>query len=211
MISIGLVGGIASGKSEVARLLSRRGAHVVDADLVAHETYAPGTPGYEALLAAFGNDLLAADGTIDRQRLGEIVFKDPAHLKQLTDIVWPLARARVEALQREAAAQGLAVFVLEAPLLLEAGWRGLVDQVWLVRAADAAVRERLRGRGLSPEDVEARLAARQVAAAEATADLVIENDGDLQALERAVDDAGAKLTQTAGKDANGSPRPLGEG
>jgi dephospho-CoA kinase len=190
MLTIGLTGGIASGKSEVARLLAARGAHVVDADRVAHGVYAPGSEGHAALVAAFGPQILAPDGTIDRRRLGELVFADPAKRRQLTDIVWPLTRRAVEELARQQDAAGTRVFVVEAPLLVEAGWQGLFDHVWLVRTSDDTARRRLAARGLTPAEVEARLAAATDAdAAVAVATLIIDNDGDLQALAGAVDAA----------------------
>ncbi len=183
MLRIGLTGGIAAGKSEVARLLASHGAIVVDADQVAHETYLPGAPGYDAVLEAFGEQVLGADGRVDRNRLGAMVFKEKKLLEQLTDIVWPLTRQRVEDLERDAQAALAAVFVLEAPLLIEAGWRGLVDQVWFIRASTDVMAERLRGRGSSEADAVARISARgDLTSGEQAADVIIENDGDLETL-----------------------------
>jgi dephospho-CoA kinase len=186
VLTIGLTGGIGTGKSEVARLLAERGARVVDADRLVHELYQPSQPAYDAVIAAFGTAVLAADGSIDRARLGQVVFGDDEQMRRLTDIVWPLARVRVETIKREEAAAGCAVLVLEAPLLLEAGWRDLVDQVWLVRAPANVVRQRLvERRGLSPETAAARIGARPEPEA-SRADVVIENDADLGALARRV-------------------------
>jgi dephospho-CoA kinase len=190
VIVIGLTGSIAAGKSEVARMLAARGARVVDADVVAHETYLPGQSGHAALVAAFGESVLAADGTVDRRRLGEIVFGHPERLQRLSSIVWPLTRQRVEELAALAAAEGVDVFVLEAPLLIEAGWRDLVDQVWFVRASRPVALQRLEGRGLSAAEAEARVAARTaISEAEKAADLIIDNDGDLAMLEARVEAA----------------------
>jgi len=190
MLRIGLTGGIASGKSEVARLLAGHGAYVVDADRVAHQVYEPGSEGYAPLIAAFGTEILAPDGSIDRRRLGELVFADAGKRKQLTDVVWPLTGQAVDALAREQEAAGTRVFVVEAPLLVDAGWQRFFDRVWLVRSRPDAVRERLKGRGLGEAEIEARLAAAtDDAAAAAIADVVIDNDGDLVSLERAVDAA----------------------
>lgn len=183
MLRIGLTGGIAAGKSEVGRLLAAHGAIVVDADRVAHETYLPGGPGYDAILAAFGSEILGADGGVDRNILGALVFQEKKWLEQLTEIVWPLTRERVERLEREAEAASADVFVLEAPLLIEAGWRSLVDQVWFVRVSAEVMAERLRARGGSDAEVAARIAARgDLTAGEQAADLIIENDGDLETL-----------------------------
>jgi dephospho-CoA kinase len=190
MLKIGLTGSIASGKSEVGRMLARRGACVVDADRVAHQVYEPGGEGYAPLIQAFGPDILAPDGTIDRVRLGQLVFADAARRRQLTDIVWPLTGQAVDRIAKEQEAAGTRVFVVEAPLLVDAGWQGYFDQVWLVRAPSDAVRERLKSRGLDEAELETRLAAAtNLEAAAAIADVVIDNDGDLASLERAVEAA----------------------
>ena len=190
MLRIGLTGGIASGKTLVGSLLARRGAGVVDADIVAHDVYAAGGDGFDALVQAFGREIVGADGSIDRRRLGAIVFADAYKRAQLTDIVWPRTRLAVEELMRREHDSGGLVFVLEAPLLVEAGWTDMVDQVWLVRAPLEAVRARLRQRGLSSEEIDSRLAAAtNTAAAASAATVVIENDGDRAHLERLVDSA----------------------
>jgi dephospho-CoA kinase len=195
VLKIGLTGAIASGKSEVARLLAARGACVVDADRIAHGVYEPGSEGYRAIVDAFGPEVVTA-GEVDRHKLGAIVFADAARRRRLTDIVWPLTRRAVEQLAREQAAAGTRVFVVEAPLLLEAGWRDLFDQVWLVRTSPETARRRLVARGLSEADIEARLAAATDAeAASAAADVIIDNDGDLAALERRVDAAWRALPE----------------
>src|SRR5687767_9282810 len=184
MISIGLTGGIASGKSQVGRFLAALGAFVVDADRVAHEAYAPGTDGFDTLVRAFGGSIVGDDGAIDRRRLGAVVFGDPERLVQLTGIVWPLARRRVEALQAERSALGTQVFVVEAPLLFDAGWQDLFDEVWLVRSNRQDVLTHLEARGLTPAEAETRLAAATSNdEAARRASVVIDNDGTLQDLE----------------------------
>jgi dephospho-CoA kinase len=196
MLSIGLIGGIASGKSAVGRFLARRGAYVVDADLLAHQAYQPGSEGFRALVEAFGDAIVSPDGTIDRAALGRLVFGDAARLARLTAIVWPLTRRLVEQLQRDQADAGVRVFVLEAPLLIEAGWDDLVDQIWLVRSPLEAVRQRLRERGLSDEEADRRIAAAtDAASAAARAAVIIENDGDLSELERKVDAAWSRVSR----------------
>src|SRR5262245_13628327 len=132
MITVGLTGGIASGKSEVGRMLVAKGAHLIDADRVAWSVYDPGTEGYARVVAAFGPDVVAQDGTIDRRKRGAIVFADPSRLKQLTDIVWPLTGQALAALIEAERASGRDVLIVEAALLPEAGWKRLVDAVWLV-------------------------------------------------------------------------------
>jgi dephospho-CoA kinase len=190
MLRIGLTGGIASGKTLVGSLLARRGAGVIDADAVAHDAYATGTDGFAALVQAFGPEVVGADGSIDRRRLGAIVFADARKRSQLTDIVWPITRQAVEELMRREQESGGIVFVVEAPLLVEAGWTDMVDQVWLVRAPLDTVRARLQQRGLSSEEIDSRLAAAtDIAAAGSAATVVIENDGDRAHLDRLVETA----------------------
>jgi dephospho-CoA kinase len=190
MLRIGLTGGIASGKTLVGSLLARRGAGIVDADAVAHDVYAAGSDGFDALVEAFGPEIVGAHGSIDRRRLAAIVFADAGKRAQLTDIVWPRTRLAVEELmQREHDSGGL-VFVVEAPLLFEAGWTDMVDQVWLVRAPPEAVRARLQQRGLSSEEIDSRLAAAtDTAAAASAATVVIDNDSDRTHLEHVVEAA----------------------
>jgi dephospho-CoA kinase len=198
VITIGLTGGIASGKSEVGRMLGAKGAHVVDADRVAHSVYAPGTEGYARVVEAFGPEVVAEDGTIDRRKLGAIVFSQPDRLKELTDIVWPLTgQALADLIQTEREA-GRDILVIEAALLPEAGWKRLMDLVWLVRTPTERARERVMKRdGLSAEATEARLNARQ-AIDPAIAELIIDNDGELADLQQAVDAAWLTLTHNAG-------------
>jgi dephospho-CoA kinase len=190
MLKIGVTGGIASGKTLVGSLLARRGAGVIDADAVAHDVYAAGSDGFSALVKTFGSEIVGADGSIDRRRLGAIVFADANKRSQLTQIVWPRTRLAIEELVRREQASGGLVCVVEAPLLIEAGWTDMVDQVWLVRAPIEAVRARLQQRGLSPEEIDSRLAAAtDTAAAASAATVVVENDGDRAHLERIVDAA----------------------
>lgn len=188
MITIGLTGSIAAGKSEVSRLLAAHGARVADADLEAHQTYAPGQPGHAMLVAAFGPEIVAPDGSIDRRKLGAAVFGDADRMARLSSIVWPLTRRRVERLKAEAEAEGVEVFVIEAPLLVEAGWLDLVDELWFVRADQRVTLQRLLQRGHSEQEARARMAARPgILQAEAAATVVIDNSGTLQELQDRVD------------------------
>jgi dephospho-CoA kinase len=197
MITVGLTGGIASGKSEVGRMLAAKGAHVVDADRVAHSVYAPGAEGYARVIDAFGPEVVAEDGTIDRRKLGAIVFGQPERLKQLTDIVWPLTGQALADLIRNERESGRDILIVEAALLPEAGWKRLMDLVWLVRTPTEQARERIMKRdGLNTEQTEARLNARQPIDP-AIAELIIENDGDLADLQAAVDAAWLTLTPDA--------------
>ncbi len=200
MIVIGLTGGIASGKSTVARLLGERGARVLDADLLGHRAYEPGTEAHAAVAAAFGADVVDAEGRIDRRALGAKVFGRPDELDRLTGIVWPeirrLARAEIE---RISAADPAAVIVLEAAVLLEAGWEDLVDEVWVVGVEpEVAVSRAVARGGLDADAVRARIAA-QLGNAErkARADRVLDNGGDEAALAREVDAAWAAVVERA--------------
>ncbi|MEY7980707.1 dephospho-CoA kinase, partial [Streptomyces pilosus] len=146
MLTVGLTGGIGAGKSEVSRLLVECGAVLVDADRIAREVVEPGTPGLAAVVDAFGEDVLAADGSLDRPRLGAIVFADADKLAVLNSIVHPLVGARSRELE-EAAAED-AVVVHDVPLLTENGLAPLYDLVIVVAAAPAPpVGRRGGGRG----------------------------------------------------------------
>ena len=135
---IGLTGGIASGKSTAARYLAELGAFVIDADKLGHQVYEPDTPGHRAVVAAFGNDILAEDGTINRRALGAKVFGKPDELKRLTDIAWPEIRRMGEAQIATAKAENATrPVIVEAAVLFEAGWESLGDEVWVVIADPA--------------------------------------------------------------------------
>ncbi|HZC44894.1 MAG TPA: dephospho-CoA kinase [Candidatus Acidoferrum sp.] len=182
MLTIGLTGGIGSGKSTVAQILREFGAPILDADQVAHTTYAPGGPAYDAVIAAFGPDILAADRTIDRKKLGAIVFRNPEQLKKLTSIVWPATRESIRRNIADLRANGAALpIVVEAAILIEANWQALFDEIWLVRAPREQVVTRIEiQRGLKPSETEARIRAQlpdQERAKHAT--LTIENNGSL--------------------------------
>ena len=188
-ITIGITGGIGSGKSTAARILAELGAPAIDADKVGHEIYQPGTPAYRELVEAFGESILAADGTIDRRKLGPIVFGDPAALTRLNAIVHPKMFARmgemVAAMRRGGESRPI---VIEAAILIEANWQPLFDEIWLVTASREHVIERVeRDRGLKPEQTEARIRAqlsdderRRYATRE------VRNDGTLEDLRGAI-------------------------
>lgn len=189
MRRIGLTGGIGSGKSTVARFLRDLGAEVIDADRVGHEVYLPGTIGWTRVVDAFGRDIVAADGAIDRKKLGAIVFASPDALKRLNAIVHPLIADAVGARLERASADGrVPAAVVEAAVLLEAGWDALVDEVWVVVAtADLATERVVRERGLDPEDVRRRIAS-QLSDDERVrrADCVVRNAGSIEDLRTAV-------------------------
>ncbi|GGT96083.1 dephospho-CoA kinase [Streptomyces violascens] len=183
MLKVGLTGGIGAGKSEVSRLLVSYGAVLIDADRIAREVVEPGTPGLAAVVEAFGPGILSADGTLDRPRLGGIVFSDPEKLATLNKIVHPLVGARSAEL--EATAGSDSVVIHDVPLLTENGLAALYDLVVVVDAAPETQLDRLvRLRGMTPEEARARMAAQADRAQRlAVADLVIDNDGPLESLE----------------------------
>ena len=189
MLTIGLTGGIGSGKSTVSKMLAELGAPIIDADKVAHTTYAPGGSAYDEVVAAFGDKILAADGTVDRTKLGPLVFADPSQLQRLTSIVWPRTIERIQQLIAEMRANGeKKPIVVEAAILIEANWQPMCDEVWLVRASKERVIERVaRDRGMKPEQTEARIRA-QLSDEERRqhADYVIENERSLEDLRGAV-------------------------
>jgi dephospho-CoA kinase len=185
MLTIGVTGGIGSGKSTVVKMLGELGAPIIDADKVAHWTYAPGRPAYQEILAAFGEQILAPDRTVDRKRLGAIVFADPDGLRKLTAIVWPRTFERMRALVGELRATGeKRPIVIEAAVLIEANWMPLFDEIWLVTASRERVVERVeRDRGMKPAETEARIRA-QLSDDQRRrhASQVIENNGTIDEL-----------------------------
>ena len=185
MLTIGLTGGIGSGKSEVADILRELGAQVIDADLVGHETYRRGEPAWDQVVEAFGSGVVGQDGEIDRGRLGRIVFGDPDSLKRLTDIVWPRIREGLEKrITRERDNGDTTVLVVEAAVLFEAGWGRLFDEIWVVTAPEADVLERLeRQRNQKPAQTRVRLRAQMTnEEREQRADVTVRNDEDRAAL-----------------------------
>jgi len=187
MITVGLTGGIGSGKSTVAQILSGSefGAPILDADKVAHTTYAPGGPAYDAVIAAFGAQVLAPDRTIDRKKLGAVVFGNPEQLNKLTSIVWPATFDGIRRSVAELRASGAKLpIIVEAAILIEANWQPLFDEIWLVRAPREQVVARIEiQRGLKPAETEARIRAQlsdEDRAKHAT--LVIENNGSIEEL-----------------------------
>ncbi|MFD7920314.1 dephospho-CoA kinase [Streptomyces sp. NPDC059740] len=183
MVKVGLTGGIGAGKSEVSRLLASYGAVIVDSDRIAREVVEPGTPGLAAVVAEFGEEMLRADGTLDRPRLGALVFSDPERLAALNAIVHPLVRERSAAL--ESAAGQDAVVVHDVPLLTENSLAPLYDLVVVVDARPETQLERLvKLRGMSEDEARARMAAQATREERrAAADIVIDNDGPLADLE----------------------------
>ncbi|MEV6837332.1 dephospho-CoA kinase [Streptomyces sp. NPDC051133] len=197
MLKVGLTGGIGAGKSEVSRLLVQHGAVLIDADRIAREVVAPGTPGLAAVVEAFGTDVLAADGSLDRPKLGSIVFADPDKLATLNAIVHPLVGVRSREL--ESAAAGDAVVVHDVPLLTENGLAPLYDLVIVVDASPETQLDRLvRLRGMTEQDARARMAAQASREQRREiADIRIDNDVPLDDLEKRVADVWDDLVRRA--------------
>lgn len=191
-ILVGLTGNIATGKTEVARVLDELGAYVIDADKVAHEVMRLGGPAYYAVIASFGPEILAADGTIDRGKLGAIVFADPAALGRLETAVHPATIAEVD---RRIAAAAAPVVVVEAIKLIEAGMHRGYDVLWVVTAPRSLQLARLvNQRGQTEEQAVLRIDAQPPQEDKAAlADVVIVNDGDLADLRKKVEAAWKRL------------------
>ncbi|MFF4831105.1 dephospho-CoA kinase [Streptomyces sp. NPDC001315] len=206
MLSVGLTGGIGAGKSEVSRLLVECGAVLIDADRIAREVVEPGTPGLAAIVDAFGEEVLAENGSLDRTGLGAIVFADPDKLAVLNSIVHPLVGARSRELESSAAEDS--VVVHDVPLLAENGLAPLYDVVIVVDASPETQLDRLvRLRGMTEEDARARMAAQATREKRLEiADVVIDNDVPLADLERRVREVWADLVRTA----HASPAPTQE-
>src|SRR3954454_13248141 len=186
VLSIGLTGGIGSGKSTVSALLAERGAVIVDADRIAREVVEPGTPGLAAGVAAFGDGVLGPDGALARPALAAVVSADPEARARLDGIVHPLVRAR--AAELAAAAPADAVVVHDIPLLVETGQGGRYELVLVVRADPEVRVARLVERGLTEDDARARIAAQATDEQRAAvADVVLDNSGTREDLAAQVD------------------------
>ena len=196
MLRIGLTGGIGSGKSTVARLLAERGAHVVDADVLAREVVEPGTPGLAAVVGAFGDRVLTPDGALDRPALAAVVFRDPDARARLDGIVHPMVRDR--AVERIAALPADAVVVQDIPLLVETGQAGSFDLVLVVEADLGTRVARLVDRGLTEGDARARIAAQATDdERRAAAVVVLDNSGTVEELAEQVDRFWSQRVQPA--------------
>jgi len=186
VLSIGLTGGIGSGKSTVSALLAQRGAVIIDADRIAREVVEPGTPGLAAVAAAFGDGVVGPDGGLDRPALAAVVFADPEARARLDAIVHPLVRAR--AVEVAAAAPPDAVLVHDIPLLVETGQASRYDLVLVVHADLGTRVARLVARGMTEHDARARIAAQATDEQRAAvADVVLDNSGTREELAAQVD------------------------
>jgi dephospho-CoA kinase len=180
---VGLTGGIGTGKSVVAQVLAEEGAVLLNADLVGHEAYLPGAPAYEDIVAEFGKDVIAEDGTIDRKKLGPIVFSSPEKLARLNSITHPRMKEMMREKLAVADRAGAEVAVLEAALLFDAGWDDLTDEVWVtVVDGETAARRASERSGIPVEQVLERIQKAQMASDERIrrSDVVIDTSGTLE-------------------------------
>ena len=199
MLLVGLTGGIGSGKSTVARLLERRGAVVIDADHLAREAVAMGSPGFAQVVDAFGGSIVGPDGDLDRKALAAIIFSDPERKATLEGIVHPeVARRFGEQVDELRGTDRVVVYV--SPLLVELGLAPAFDVVIVVTASPHLRVSRVAsGRDLSPEDVRARMAAQATDEQRMeVAHILVDNDGSLAELEPQVDRIWADLVARAG-------------
>lgn len=190
MFVLGLTGNIASGKSTVSAILKSLGAAIIDADKVAREVVAPGMPGLQLIIDAFGREILLPDGSLDRAKLGRLVFSDAAELDKLNAITHPFIFERINLILKQLAESGeFKVAVIDAPLLIEVGLHKTVDELWVV-ALDPETQLR---RVMERDNISRRAAAARIAAQlpqqekVRLADVVIDNSGAQELLRAKVD------------------------
>lgn len=186
---IGLTGGIGVGKSTAARILAELGAFVIDADRIGHAVYEPNTSGWKKLVAEFGNGIVGPDGAIDRRKLGALVFADARQLARLNALVHPLIADEIQRQVRERlAVSPEGPVVIEAAIMIEAGWHLFVDELWVVVAGQDAVLQRLGSqRNLDAASIAARMRV-QLSDEERRryATVVIDNSGTVEDLRHAL-------------------------
>jgi dephospho-CoA kinase len=213
ILRVGLTGGIASGKTTVGRTLAGLGCVTIDADSIVTRLYRPGEAGYEALVGAYGRDILRPDGEIDRPKLASIAFVDDQSAKKLNSLIHPLVIAQEESVitgEAQRFPDRDRIVVVEATLLLESGGKKRYDRIVVVDSEPSIQIERAVARGMDRQDAERRMA-RQMSREERRrqADYVIENNGDIRALEgetlrvyqRLTDDLARKKKNAAGNPA----------
>ena len=192
-----------AGKSAVAAMLEQLGARVIDADREGHEAYAPGSMGWRRIVSIFGEDLVDEDMQIDRRKLGQLVFGSPQALAWLNSAVHPLIRERIKSKLVRFETERCAVAVIDAAVLVQAGWDDLADEVWMVRAPIGVAAERVaKARGLKAWEAQGRIAAQQelVRQAETKADVIIDNSGSLDELQATVRQLWTERNLPTGRD-----------
>lgn len=193
---LGITGGIGSGKSTASQILGELGAFVIDADKVGHKIYQPGTPAWREIIEAFGDDVIAPDRTIDRTKLGPIVFSAPEKLETLNKIthgkIYSYIQGQIDYIRDHDPDRMIAV---EAAILLEAGWRSLVEELWVVVASEDVVINRLQTyKNMPEEQARARISAQMTNDERiAQADQVVWNNDGLPELRQAVEASWQRL------------------
>ncbi len=179
---LGLSGGIGSGKSTVAKIFADLGAVVIDADAISREVLEPGQIGYENTILTFGESVLSESGSIDRKKLAELVFQNPAHLAKLEAIIHPAVIARVAQIRESLPASAIVVY--DTPLLVEKNLKSQFDKVIIVLADEQIRKDRLVSRGLELPDIDARISNQATDSQRSdVADYIINNDGTLAQLQ----------------------------
>lgn len=198
---IGLCGGIASGKSAVLEILKKSGFEISNADILGHQAYSDPDV-FKQLIDTFGEDIKAADGGIDRKKLGPIVFSSKDDMQKLNDIMWPAIRKKAGALLAEKQAAGIELICMEAAVMIEAGWQDLFDEVWVTEVDKPIALERLKSRNkLSDEQALQRINAQLSNEKRCEhARVVITNNGTEEELER---DVAEKVAELRARIANG--------
>ena len=189
MFIIGLTGGIGTGKTEICRILGGLGAYVIDADRIVHEAYRSNNKVRTAVVEEFGVEIVSSDGGIDRVQLASIVFEDCYALRQLNKIVHPLVLEELQSQLHKLRFAGTEIVVVEVPLLVEAGWNSIFDEVWVAVLDDeeTAIRRIEERSGLSFKKIRARIKSQTDDGARLSiADVVIDNAADVLALETRV-------------------------
>lgn len=196
-----LTGGLASGKSTAVKHLATKGAVVIDADILGHQAYNPGTAAFDEVISSFGEEVRGGDGQIDRKALGGKVFGKPDALRKLTDIVWPEIR-RLAELELAAIADSNpeALVVLEAAVLFEAGWEDIGEEIWVLTVDRETAIKRSMARDNAPRDAVERRLNSQLSNEVRTsrADVVITNDDSVATMLAQIDIAYAKSTGSSG-------------
>jgi len=196
-----LTGGLASGKSTAVKHLATKGAVVIDADILGHQAYNPGTAAFDEVITSFGEEVRGGDGQIDRKALGGKVFGKPEALRKLTDIVWPEIRRLAELeLAAIADSNSEAIVVLEAAVLFEAGWEDIGEEIWVLTVDRETAIERSMARDKAPRDAVERRLDSQLSNEVRTsrADVVITNDDSVARMLAQIDSAYAESTGSSG-------------
>ncbi|MGQ9824175.1 MAG: dephospho-CoA kinase [Desulfotomaculales bacterium] len=188
ILVVGLTGGIAAGKSTVAKMFKELGAYVIDYDALSREAVQPGTPAWQEIVTYFGEEILKKDGTLDREKLGRLVFHDPEKLRTLNGIIHPEVFREGEKQATEIFRKDPAALIIkDIPLLVETGAQKLVEVVIVVYARPEVQLQRLKERGLSLEDAKARLNAQAPPEERLKyADFIIYNNGSLEETKKQV-------------------------